>query len=185
MDQVLNTYYKNNAKKLHSTVDKILRKFGGLSNKDIDDFYSLANEVFVDVIKRYDNSKSFDGFLYSCLYNKIKTEITRRNREKRKADRISVSFDMPIGDDESSTLGETIADSFDIEKEIFLEKEESYSEKMILYLNRLSILQKEVLRLTIAGYLPNEIRDELHITKKQYIDCNAAIHSYRNVSILF
>ena len=54
MDQVLNTYYANNAKKLHSTVDKILLKFGGLSNKDLDDFYSLANEVFVDVLRRYD-----------------------------------------------------------------------------------------------------------------------------------
>ena len=99
MDQILMTYYSNNAKKLHNTVDKILLKFGGLSNKDLDDFYSLANEVFVDVLGRYDGSQSFDGFLYFCLSNRIKTEITRRNREKRKADRMSISIDTPIGDD--------------------------------------------------------------------------------------
>ena len=117
MDQVLNTYYANNAKKLHSTVDKILLKFGGLSNKDLDDFYSLANEVFVDVLRRYDGSQSFDGFLYFCLSNKIKTEITRRNREKRKVDRMSIPIDAPIGDDENSTVGDMIADDFNIEKE--------------------------------------------------------------------
>ena len=185
MDKILITYYEDNAKKLHKVVDKILLKFGGLSDKDLDDFYSLANEVFVDVMRRYDNSQSFDGFLYSCLANKIKTEITRRNREKRKADRMSISIDTPIGDDENSTIGDMIADSFSIERELFDEKEEGYSKRMLLYLSRLSNLQKEVLRLSIAGYLPGEIREELHISEKQYVDCNEAIHSYRNVSVLF
>jgi len=74
MERILKYYYTNNAAKLHDMVDKILSKFGGLSDKDMDDFYSLANEVFVDVMRRYDGSQSFDGFLYSCLLNKIKTE---------------------------------------------------------------------------------------------------------------
>lgn len=185
MEQILNTYYANNAKKLHKIVDKILLKFGGLSDKDLHDFYSLANEVFVDVMRRYDSSRSFDGFLYSCLLNKIKTEMTRRNREKRKADRMSLSIDIPIGDDENSTIGDMIAADFSIEKELFEESEEAYSIRMMLYLSRLSSLQKEVLRLNIAGYLPEEIREELHINEKQYADCYAAIHSYRNVSVLF
>lgn len=185
MEHILITYYSNNAKKLHMVVDKILLKFGGLSDKDMDDFYSLANEVFCDVMKRYDSTQSFDAFLYSCLLNKIKTEMTKRNREKRKADRMSISIDMPIGDDENSTIGDMIADGFIIEKELFDENEEGYSKKMLLYLGRLSNLQKEVLRLSIAGYLPGEIRKELHISEKQYADCNAAIHSYRNVSVLF
>ena len=185
MDKVLITYYANNARKLHKVVDKILLKFGGLSDKDLDDFYSLANEVFTDVIKRYDGSQSFDGFLYSCLLNKIKTEKTKRNREKRKADRMSISIDTPIGDDENTTIGDMIADGFSIEKEVFEKDEEGYSRKMLLYLSKLSNLQKEVLKLNIAGYLPGEIREELHISEKQYSDCYAAIHSYRNVSVLF
>ncbi len=185
MEQILVTYYSNNAKKLHNTVDRILLKFGGISDKDMDDFYSLANEVFVDVMRRYDGSQSFDGFLYSCLLNKIKTEITRRNREKRKADRMSISIDTPVGDDENCTIGDIIADDFTIEKKLFEEKEEGYSRRMLLYLSRLSNVQKEVLRLNIAGYLPSEIREELHINEKEYIDCYAAIHSYRNVSVLF
>lgn len=185
MDQILATYYANNAKKLHMVVDKLLLKFGGLSGKDTDDFYSLANEVFTDVLNRYDNSKSFDSFLYVCLSNKIKSEITKRNREKRKADRISISIETPIGDEENSTLKDIIPDKVDIEKEVFEKREEVYSQKMLLYLDRLSNLQKEVLKLTIAGYSSSEISKILHITDKQYADCQASIHSYRNVSVLF
>ena len=185
MDQILDTYYADNARKLHIVVDKLLLKFGGLSCKDTDDFYSLANEVFVDVLNRYDNSKSFDAFLYVCLSNKIKSEMTKRNREKRKADRMSISIDTPIGDEDDSTLKDIIADSVDVEKEIFEEKEEGYSKKMLLYLDRLSNLQKEVLKLTTAGYSSAEICNILHITDKQYADCQASIHSYRNVSVLF
>lgn len=185
MEQILNTYYADNAKKLHEVVDRILFKFGGISDKDQDDFYSLANEVFVDVMRRYDKTQSFDVFLYSCLSNKIKTEMTKRNRYKRKADRISISIDMPMEDDENYTLAEMIPDGFDIEKEIFGESEEGYSNKMLLYLNRLSETQKEVLQLIVAGYTPYEIKRSLHMSDKEYSDCNLAIHSYRNVSILF
>ena len=67
MEQILRSYYENNAGKLRGMVDKILSKFGGLSGKDMDDFYSLANEVFVDAMRRYHGSQSFDSFLYSCL----------------------------------------------------------------------------------------------------------------------
>lgn len=184
MEPIVVSYYQNNAKKLNNMVDKILLK---LHFVDIDknDFYSLANEVFMYTIRDYDSSKSFDGFLYSCLYKKFCSEMTRRRREKRKADRMSISIDMPIGDDENTTIGDMIADNITIEKMIFEKNEEGYSKRMLIYLSRLSNLQKEVLRLNIAGYLPGEIREELHISEKEYTDCYAAIHSYRNVSVLF
>ncbi len=98
---------------------------------------------------------------------------------------MSISIDTPIGDDENSTIGDMIASDITIEKEIFDKNEEGYSKKVLLYLSKLSSVQKEVLKLNIAGYLPNEIREELNITEKQYADCCAAIHSYRNVSALF
>lgn len=184
MQPIVDSYFADNAKQLYGMVDKILFKLRFI-DVDKNDFYSLANEVFMYVIRDYDSSKSFDGFLYSCLYKKFCTEMTRRNREKRKADRMSISIDTPIGDDENSTLGDVIADVFTIEKEVFEEKENGYSLKMLLYLDRLSNRQKEVLRLIIAGYLPGEIREELDMNEKEYADCYAAIHSYRNVSVLF
>lgn len=184
MEQILTSYYADNARKLHGIVDRILLKFGGIPDKDMDDFYSLANEVFVEVMKRYDSSQSFEAFLYSCLSKRIKTEMTRRNREKRKADRISVSMDTPVDDEEEITLGDIIADDFSVEREVLENSEESYSRRMLLYLSRLSKLQREVLKLHSVGYLPNEIREELHISAKQYTECCEAIHSYRNVSVL-
>lgn len=169
MDEILITYYSNNAKKLHKIVDRILLKFGGLSDKDLDDFYSLANEVFVDVMARYDDSQSFDAFLYSCLSNKVKTEMTRRNCEKRKADRMSISIDAPIGDDENSTIGDIIASDFSIEKELFeKDKREEWSEEANRYLDSLSPLQRKIAFLLSDNNTPNEICEELHITLKHF-----------------
>lgn len=169
MDEILITYYSNNAKKLHKIVDRILLKFGGLSDKDLDDFYSLANEVFVDVMARYDDSQSFDAFLYSCLLNKVKTEMTRRNCEKRKADRMSISIDAPIGDDENSTIGDIIASDFSIEKELFeKDKREEWSEEANMYLDSLSPLQRKIAFLLSDNNTPNEICEELHITLKHF-----------------
>lgn len=169
MDEILITYYSNNAKKLHKIVDRILLKFGGLSDKDLDDFYSLANEVFVDVMARYDDSQSFDAFLYSCLLNKVKTEMTRRNCEKRKADRMSISIDAPIGDDENSTIGDIIASDFSIEKELFeKDKGEEWSEEANRYLDSLSPLQRKIAFLLSDNNTPNEICEELHITLKHF-----------------
>lgn len=184
-EQILTAYYGDNARKLHRTVDRILLKFGGGSERDPEDFYSLANEVFVDAIKRYDESQNFDTFLYSCLLNKIKSEMTKRSREKRRADRMTVSIDMPVGEGEETTIGDMIADSVTVEQVLFEGNEESYSKRMLLYLDRLSNLQREVLRRNAAGYLPDEIRKDLHISKKEYVDCKTAIRSYRNVSVLF
>lgn len=184
MEQVLHAYYGNNGERLRRVVDKILSRFGGIADKDKDDFYSLANEVFADALKRYDASQSFDVFLYSCLSNKIKSEISRRNRYKRKGDTMCISIDTYV-DEEHTTLGDMLACESNIEKEVLEENGEGYSHKMLLYLGRLSNLQKKVLDLISEGYLPNEITEKLQISEKQYTDCHAAIHAYRNVSILF
>lgn len=169
MEQILIAYYSDNARKLHKLVNKILLKFGGLSDKDLDDFYSLANEVFVDVMRRYDGSQPFDVFLYSCLSNKIKTEMTRRNREKRKADIMSVSIDTPIGDDENSTIGDLIVDDFTIEKEVFEKnKRGEWRKEVYEYLSSLSPLQRKIAFLLSDNNTPDEICKELHITIKHF-----------------
>lgn len=177
----MDSYYADNAKKLHKVVDKILSRFGGLSGKDRDDFYSLANEVFTDVLKRYDGVQSFDGFLYSCLSNKIMTEITRRNREKRKADRLCTSLDATSGDDDQCTLLDLIASDFDT----FDEAVRDQDEKIQMYIARLSNRQVSILNLLVDGYQPNEIRQMLDISLKEYSDALSIMRCYENVRILF
>lgn len=183
---ILDSYYANNAKKLHKVVDRILSKFGGLSNKDTDDFYSLANEVFAEIMTRYDYEQSFDGFLYSCLSNKIMTEITRRNREKRKADRMSVSLDGTNENEEECSLLDIIPSDFDTFEEVSKRQGwDQYQDKVQRYISKLSNLQIGILNLLIDGYKPNEIQLILEISSREYADNMQIMRSYENVKILF
>ena len=183
---ILNSYYADNAKKLHKVVNKILVKFGGLSNKDLDDFYSLANEVFTDVMKRYDYEQSFDGFLYSCLSNKIMSEITRRNREKRKADRLAVSLDGIKENEEEYNLLDIIPADFDTFEEVVKNQDkEQYQDKVQMYISKLSNQQIGILNLLIDGYRPSEIQLILEISSKEYANNLQIMRSYENVKVLF
>lgn len=183
---ILDSYYADNAKKLHKVVDRILSKFGGLSNRDKDDFYSLANEVFAEIMKKYDYKQSFDGFLYSCLLNKIMTEITRRNREKRKADRMAVSFDVTRENEEECSLLNIIPSDFDTFEEVVRQNEnQRYQDKVQLYISRLSDLQVNILNLLIDGYRTNEIRDILNLSSTELMENLQIMRSYENVKILF
>ena len=181
---LVDLYFKNDGKVLYGLIDKVLFKLK--FDVENSDFYSLGSEIFLDALCRYDETQDFNGFLYSCLMNKFKTEMTRRNRQKRQCDNNSISIDTSIGDEDGNyTIGDTIASKSTIEKEFFEEREECYSKEMCMYLDRLSDLQREVLRLISIGFMPSEILEELHINQKMYEDCYQAIHSYRNISLLF
>lgn len=183
---VLNAYYADNAKKLRRMVDKILFRFGGLSDKDKDDFYSLANEVFVNVMGRYDQMQSFDGFLYSCLSNKVMSEVTRRNREKRRADRMSISLDAVGQTDEDYSLLDVLPSEFDTFEEVMkMQEKGQYQDKARQYISKLSDQQVNILNLLIDGYRPCEIRRILEISVREYEDHLRIMRSYENVKILF
>ena len=184
MDQIVNSYYKNNAKKLHEMADKILRKFGGLSDKDYQDFYSLANEVFVDVMRRYDKKQSFDGFLYSCLSNKFKSEMTRLNRQKRQGDRTAVSMDAPKGEDDGLTIGDTIQSDFSMEAAIEEMFDDGYDEKIEKYLSSLSAIQRKIIELKMTDIPVSEIKKNLELSDKQYEQHCNEIKSFEKISIL-
>ena len=184
MDQILNSYYANNAKKLHEMADKILRKFGGLSDKDYQDFYSIANEVFVDVMRRYDKKQSFDGFLYSCLSNKFKSEMTRLNRQKRQGDRNAVSMDTPIGEDDSLTIGDTIQSDFSMEAATEEIIGDCYDEKVEKYFSSLNVIQRKIIEMKMADIPVSEIKKKLELSDKRYEQHCNQIRSFEKISIL-
>lgn len=184
--QILDTYYADNARKLHRVVDRILSKFGGLTYKDTDDFYSLANEVFADAIKRYDGEQSFDGFLYSCLSNKIMSEITRRNCEKRKADRLSISLEATNDKGEDYSLLDCIPSDFDtFEEASKCQENGQYCNKVQQYISKLSNQQVNILNLLIDGYKPFEVRRILEMSPKEYENNMQIMRCYENVKVLF
>lgn len=60
MEHILKSYYENGAKKLHKFVNELFySKFGGIADKDMDEFYSVAGDVLTDIVihNRFDPSK--------------------------------------------------------------------------------------------------------------------------------
>lgn len=164
----VNSYFVNDAKRLYDIVDKILFKLH-FTDVDKNDFYSLANEVFMYTVRDYDPSKPFDGFLYTCLYKKFCTEMTRRCRKKRRGDKTDISIDAPIGDDENTTIGDMIAADNSIEKELFEKGEkEEWKKEIKEYLDSLSPLQRKIAFLLSNNNTPDEICEELHITIRHF-----------------
>ena len=168
MDSIVNSYYANNASKLRKMVDKILIKLK-FHDVDNEDFYSLANEIFVDVLRRYDGKQDFDGFLYSCLMNKFKTEMTRRCRQKRQADKMALSLEEKVGNSEDDmTISDVIKDKDTVESLVFKEEKEEWRKEVKEYLHKLSPLQRQIAFLLSDNNTPDEICEELHITMKHF-----------------
>lgn len=184
MKIITDEYYANNAKKLRDMVDRVLRNLRFV-DVDKDDFYSLANEVFVQVLMSYDNSQDFDGFLYSCLDKKFKTEMTRRCRYKRQADKNSISIDTPIGDDTTLTLGDMIASNIDIEKEILGDNSDIImDEKIERYLNSLTRIQRKIIEMKMEDVEVQSIKEKLGLTDSQYNSHMKEAVQYEHIRLL-
>lgn len=184
-DKILDGYYKDNAQKLRAIVDKLLRDFGGISPKDYDDFYSLANAVFAGALKQYDAARDFDGFLYSCLSNRIKTEITRRNRIKRRADMTAISIDIPIGGESGATIGDTLQSEFDITKEIDRETGLFRDDKVVRYLDRIPVRTRQILEMKMESIPASDIKKILKLSDKDYERYYRQARFFDYTSILF
>ena len=183
--KVTEQYYATNAEKLHKMVDKILKKYGGLSQKDIDDFYSLANEVFWIAVNDFNGHGDFNGFLYSRLARKIMSMITKRNRKKRADIEMVInnngkkeiryhqplSLDAPIDSesgDNTLTLGDVTESEVDLEIATSENIELRFSEDVNVYLKMLPIKTRKVALLISEGYAPCDIIEKIHITQKEY-----------------
>ena len=147
MNEMINTYYADNAKKLNTVVDHIfITHYGGIAGKDIEEFYGIGSDVVMDIVwnERYDPSKGdFDGYIYRAILFAIKDEYKKRYRDKRvfKVEVIDekgvkvkipipdVSIDTPIKESENVTVGDTLQSDFDIDNAVLevLGHKEEYS----------------------------------------------------------
>ncbi|MSS11735.1 hypothetical protein FYJ38_24320 [Clostridium sp. WB02_MRS01] len=172
--------------KLRKVSYPLFIKFGGISEKDHDDFYSKANMELWKATEVFDDSKGvpFEAYLLGCLKRKFKTEMTGLNREKRKADRLSSSLDTPIGEDEGMTLGDTLASNYSVESvaldKICTLKDESTQK----YLNSLSPKQKQIAELIMNEYEPSEIKKNLGLSDKQYNDYLKDMRTFEKTMVL-
>lgn len=171
MEAIINSYYENDAKKLHFEVDKVLKHLHFVDvNKE--EYYSLANFVFADIISknRYDGVQDFNGFLFKCLENYFKAEMTSSRRDKRIISKHTISIDTKVSsenDENSKTLGDMFVAKENVEYEIF-SGEEEWSNETLEFLDTLSPLQRNIAMLLSSGFDMIEICKELDIDKKQY-----------------
>lgn len=181
---VCEEYCSNDMRKLRYICGHLIRRIGGLSQMDHDDFLSRANELVWLAAKDYDETKAptFHMFLVGCIKRKFDTEIRDRNRDKRIPARNLISLDTPL-DEEGLILSELIPGNFDIHAEAFGESE-AQDGKMERYLQRLSRKQQKIIHLLMAGYQSAEIQDMLQMSGKEYADCLNAIKAYENIKLL-
>lgn len=206
MEEILEIYYADEAKKLHNLVDKIVsKKFGGTRGKDMDSYYSSANEVMADIVKnhRYDPSKgNFEQFLRSSLAKAFIDDYKYDNRDKRRA-KIEIEteengkiqkkkvpvpdiyLDAPVRENEGYTAGDMLPSGFDMEAALPGMAECVYSETVGEFMDNLSGQQKQICSLIMEGYTPGEIQEELGITAREYRESWQVITSYENKRLLY
>ncbi|MDE6853038.1 MAG: hypothetical protein K2J67_11255 [Lachnospiraceae bacterium] len=209
MEEILNQYYANNARKLRQIVHGILRKFGGISDKDYPDFYSVANDVFTDIVNhhRYDPGKgSFDGFLYRALQLGIMDECKKRNSEKRSARMAEVDeygnrvldeqgnprmmpvadlcLDAMIGEDSNVAMIDQIPSDFDMDA-VLSERMSGYQDETVQeYLDSLPEIQRQILQMKMEDVPVHEIEKRLGLRDGEYRRQFRQITSFENIKIV-
>ena len=87
IELAIHDLYANDQYKLRQICNKEMAKFGGLSQKDYDGFYSRAGQEIAIAIKnkKYDPSKGRKplDFFVGVIRQSIYKEMTDRNRLKR------------------------------------------------------------------------------------------------------
>lgn len=190
--EFLDYYCENNMQRLKYISYQIFSKFGGISEKDYDDFYSIANMVLWNDIQSFDESKgiSFENILKFHLRNKFKTAMTKRNRKKRGGtnDRYGsqeVSLDAPVSsqDGNDTNLLEIISNDMksDMEDQVTGLK---YSDQVGKFLDNLSRRNRKIAMYIMVGYDPKDIKRILNISEREYNQAILEFRLYENICIL-
>lgn len=192
-EEIMDWYLAHNAKELRKISDQLLKsKMSGawarlgLSQKDEDDFYSIANMVLWDVSKKWDGKRDFRGLLWSALSNKFASEFRFRNQQKREKDRELLSFDAMLTED-GGNLEEIVDSGFSVEDEIQKNSlEQSFTSKgVIQYIEGLSSKQRQLLNLQMEGYSAADIKEQMNLTEKKYQGLKNSLRDYEHISKLY
>jgi hypothetical protein len=193
--EILESYYKVNedkpeesAKKLHNVVDRILKRFGGITDIDRDECYSIANLEITKYVKSqldkgiedFDEDQ-FNGFIYFAISRKVKMHITRKNRQKRckivtkvedgkeiKEYIYPTSLDNLMSDDGKTKMIDIIPSDFDIESSINIGELLNLGENVVKYIASLGCIERKIADLIMQGCNPTEIKNILKLSDKEY-----------------
>lgn len=192
---ILESYYKvnedkpeNSAKRLHNMVNKILKSFGGITDSDRDECYSIANlyisKYINDQLKKGIediDEKEFNKLMYYGISNKIKKYLSYKNAGKRcqivvtkengkevKEYIYPMSLDNLMTDDGETKYIDVIPSDFDIENNIDVGELLNLGENVIRYIRSLGKIERQIADLIMQGCNSTEIKEILHISDKEY-----------------
>lgn len=198
IDKVINELFSNDAKELQKICNKEIMKFGGISNMDLDDFYSRVGWDISIAKENFNPSKgkTFKEYIYGVIKLSVWKEMRYRNREKRqitveveekdssgeikknKEYVKNISFDAPAED--GINLRERIASDFDMDNELALNVDD---DKVDIFMNSLSKLQRKILNLKIKKYSVQQIKEILNISERDYSNAMNSIKTNENLSL--
>lgn len=213
MEQLLNSYYENNAKKLHTTVNKIFNKhYGGIVGRDMEEFYGIGSDVLIDILEKYKSGKStydsskgdFDGYVYRAISMAITDEFKRQNRDKRTAkvflldDNGNKVLDEKTGRPIKISLSDVRLDAPIKEDSNMTQGDiipsdfdindeignEFKGERIERFFNNLSKKQRQIAKMIMNGFSVSDIKRKLELSDKEYTDNFNAMRSFKNISIL-
>ena len=165
--KVLNDYCGNGMLRLKKMCFPLITLFGGITDAEYDEFYSIANETVWTAALQYneDENDSFDNFLRTCLLKKFMTFVTKKNRKKRIPTKNIVTVYSKISEDSDKTFAEIMDSGYRIDDEIF---DLNGSEGLAIFISGLSKKQVAVVELLIKGYEKRDIMKILNMTEERY-----------------
>ena len=203
IESAIEELYANNQYKLKQICNKEMMRFGGLSPKDYDGFYSRAGlEISVAMDHElYDptRGKTPLEFFISIIKRSIWKEMTDRNRGKRQnfieVEEVdeegnvikkkqfipTISIDTPIGEDNDKTIKDTLQSDFNVEKEI---SKYIHDERVERFLHSLPKIQRQIAEMIMEDVSVSDIKRKLKLSDKEYTDNFNAMKSFKNISIL-
>lgn len=213
MEQLLNSYYENNAKKLHTTVNKIFNKhYGGTVGRDMEEFYGIGSDVLINILEKYKSGKStydsskgdFDGYVYRAISMAVTDEFKRQNRDKRTAkvflldDNGNKVLDEKTGKPIKISLSDvrldapikedsnmTQGDIIPSDFDMNDEIENEFKDERIeRFFNNLSKKQRQIAKMIMDGFSVSDIKQKLELSDKEYTDNFNVMRSFKNISIL-
>lgn len=191
MEKFINKYYENNAKKLHTVINKIFNKYyGGTAGKDMEEFYGIGTDVLFEIWrdKTYNPSKGdFDGYVYRAINLAIIDEFKKRGRDKRTAKiflrdkngnkildettgkpiKISIQdvyLDAPIKEGENLTQGDLLQSDFNMDSILF----DDQDERVEKFLCSLPKTTRQIIEMKMNDIPISEIKVKLGINDREY-----------------
>lgn len=182
--KIINEYCRDNMKKLKKVCYKRIRDICGDSNMDEDDLFSVAMDVLIKSVKKYDESQgSLDTFLQKNIYKKSNTYLRdtkyvskRSNVQKDEDGKCTYIPNTPLDvpNDDGINLAEKVASDFKIEdnlsEEIGFSSDDTENWHPVVkdYLNGLSPLQRKIILMLSRNKDRDEICKTLNITYNHY-----------------